>query len=133
MSQFRIKEVALRADGTDIWFYPQMKITKKLKKGFLWAKKEVEIITWEVFYLEAKTKNVHFESSIDKYFTDRKIGFDPNYDIVAFRNLLETQEWIKKYDIFLEQEALKFKELREKHYKNIGGQIDTDKIYEVGS
>lgn len=46
----RIKEVILKSDGSNTWFYPQFYIVTKKIIGKLWRKKEIEEGEWKCFY-----------------------------------------------------------------------------------
>ena len=121
MSKFRVKEVAINNDGTDIWFYPELLVNNKKVIGHLWWKKLVETEEWERFYTLKRFKDTFTFSNKEV----EEFSFEDKKTIIAFRSLEEANVWYTKHVTDIRNNAQK---RNEELYKFVGGQINNDKV-----
>ena len=122
MIKTRIREVALRMDGSDVWYYPEISVITKKKKGLLFWKKAIEIETWEVFFETSMGVEHKSKKEIDNmWITEQQ-------HVVGFRNLEEAKTWVNNWT---KKEDARFKKSREQWYKFIGAraELETTKIH----
>jgi hypothetical protein len=119
---FRIKEVALKVDGTDIWYYPQKCIKNITFKGFWPFRRVVDVEEWQCFFeKDKKIKNVSDEQIRDMWVIESK-------NIVAFRDISEAEKWIQNYKEFVADEQ---KEFRDQRYRQLGAVTDQKKFHPI--
>lgn len=120
MGKFRVKEVALNEDGTDIWFYPELLVVDKKVSGYLWWKKLIDE-EWQRFYNLTRYK---MPFTFSKKEADN-FCLEDKKTIIAFRTLEEANAWYTKHVTDLRNDV---KKRNEELYKFVGGQVDTDKV-----
>jgi hypothetical protein len=89
--QYRVKEVFLNKDGSNIWFYPQVGYSGTESKGMWWWKTTKEVIVWENYY-EVKGKISSYEENLQKTNLSRWLELQDT--VVAFRNIDDASKWI---------------------------------------
>ena len=116
--KYRIRELALNKDGSNVWFYPQLKKEKTVTKGFFWWKKTEQVVEWQNFYLDngkaVPFSKKHLEESTFSHYV--KV----TETVVAFRNFCEAAEWVKK---IINKEKEENERFSEQYYKYIGSSI----------
>ena len=122
---FRIKEVVINKDGTNVWFYPQYLYVKIKEKGILLWKKKVITERWCNFYVS---------NNYGLYDTHFGICYNDNDDyenrdkIAGFRNKEGANEVIK---VFSEAQDKYSKKWRETYQKSLGSYISDEKHFKV--
>ncbi len=120
--EFRIKELALNKDGTNIWFYPQILIINRINKGMLWWKKEVVSERYSNFF---KQKDYSFCNSGYTYCRFKEDEHEKVKNIVAFRDKSDAEIFIKD---FFEVMKKYYEEKNETEYKEIGALYEGEEV-----
>lgn len=121
MSKFRVKEVALNKDGTDIWFYPEVLVKREKTKGKFWWKSVIEEQEWERYYYHNSNRSYVLYS--EKEASD--LTMSQKEEVVAFRTLDEASIWhINHIKEFRE----KNKQENEKWWKYLGGRLNNETV-----
>lgn len=122
---FRIKEVAINKDGTNIWFYPEICTYKTVTTGMLWWKETKRIEIWKNIF---KPKGGDYHHFTEKEAEEKYYYWDLKNIIIAFRTIEEAKEWVKTYDEKLTKEREEYKEAE---YRYIASIVDTKKYHTI--
>ena len=122
--KFRIKEVALKKDGTDIWFYPEICVLNTKTKGMLWWKTSETIEEWETFFKSPKSKKpIHYSK------THRNgMFFSESEHVIGFRTIIEAEAWIEDYK---EKELIEARALSTKWMKYVASTIEAREAIKI--
>ncbi len=117
-AQYRVKEVAVNKDGTNIWYYPEISFPEAKKKGILWWEKEIIVEYWErFFYMDDAV--IHLSDWAEKNTAYQYL----KKEIVGFRSLEQAQSWLKNWKTKFEDEC---KQTHEAYYKKIASYVKED-------
>ena len=115
LSKFRVKEFAINTDGTNIWFYPQVLVTKKETKGMWFWKKESTNEEYHSFYDKGDYVAIKSKSEADE------MSSKEQETIVGFRTKHEAESWLITHVRKIRKDSAS---KNEKAYKYLGGVSD---------
>lgn len=127
MSKFRIKEIAINNDGTNIWFYPQILIS--IKRRFQWFWKLLGKPTVIEEYYNFFDKGKYIADMVSKKKCE-DLPYSQKEKIIAFRNKEEAELWLIEVISRIRKQN---SDSNEKYYKYLGGITDINgtKSHEV--
>jgi len=111
--KYRVRELALNKDGSNVWFYPQVKKEKNVTKGHFWWKKTEKVVEWNNFYLDSETPRPFNENDLEH--NSFVSYFKVTENVIAFRNFCDAVEFVKKICKKEESEAKKNSEKLDKY------------------
>ncbi len=124
MNKYRIREISIDEDKTNVWFYPEICITWTDKRMFC---KNKELEEWANLYGDPNTQNLF--KSVHPFVTSQMDNEDKlkyKERIIAFRNLQNAREWFDNYI-----SSLKIVCERDGKFKAIEYGIKEDNIYAI--
>lgn len=125
--EYRVREVALRKDGKETWYYPEALIETKSKKGMLWWKKEVVNQEWKPFYTTNRSSDGE-PFSFEEYWDERRNAWRDDPKPICFDTLRASEEWIAKR---VERLKLKEENLKQSYLKELGSFATEAKTHKV--